>query len=168
MEKRHCEERSATEGSRTRRSNLPVRPTDCFVERISLRSIRSPRNDTKNNLVREYSIRNYLLFPLLPSYFILVLSSCASQQPPPGGPVDTTRPVVDSVMPHHRQINVPTNTKVWFRFARDVDQASFATAFTITPYLNGTPTFHWSGHNEVRVELPKLKDSTTYTVQLSR
>jgi len=114
-----------------------------------------------------FVIRKYL-FLLLPAYFILVLSSCASQQPPPGGPVDTTRPVIDTLMPHERQINVPTSTKIWFRFARDVDQASFATAFTITPYLNGTPTFHWSGHNEVTVDLPKLKDSTTYTVQLSR
>jgi hypothetical protein len=144
-----------------------VKPRDCFVERISLRSIRSPRNDVKNDLSGGFRIRNYL-FLLLPGYFLLVLSSCASQQPPPGGPVDTTRPAIDSVIPHHREINVPTNTKIWFQFKRDVDQASFATAFTITPYLNGTPTFHWSGHNEVRVDLPKLKDSTTYTAQLSR
>ncbi len=82
--------------------------------------------------------------------------------------MDTTRPAIDSVIPHQRELNVPTHTKLWFRFARDVDQAAFATAFTITPYLNGTPTFHWSGHNEVTVDLPKLKDSTTYTVQLSR
>ena len=123
-----------------------------------------------NDSIRSSSfvIRKYFLFLLFPSYFLLVLSSCASQQPPPGGPVDTTRPAIDSVLPPQRDINVPTNTKIWFQFKRDVDQASFATAFTITPYLNGTPTFHWSGHNEVRVDLPKLKDSTTYTVQLSR
>ncbi len=35
--------------------------------------------------------------------------------------------------------------------------------------MNGTPKFHWSGHDRVRVELPdSLRDSTTYTVQLSR
>ena len=108
------------------------------------------------------------LFIVHTSYLILILSSCASQQPPPGGPIDTTRPAIDSVIPHHRQINVSTSTYLWFHFQRDVDQPSFATAFTITPYLNGTPTFHWSGSNEVRVDLPTLKDSTTYTVELSR
>ncbi len=82
--------------------------------------------------------------------------------------MDTTRPAIDSVFPPHRHTNVPTSTILYFQFHRDVDEASFASAFTITPYLNGTPTFHWSGYREVRVVLPKLRDSTTYTVQLSR
>ena len=105
------------------------------------------------------------------SYFILALTlaSCASQQPPPGGPVDTTRPRIDSVMPHHRELNVPTDTKLYFQFDHDVDQSSFMTAFSMMPYLNGTPKFRWSGRNIVTVTPPThLKDSTTYTVQLTR
>jgi hypothetical protein len=83
--------------------------------------------------------------------------------------VDTTRPKLDSVWPQQRETNVPLKPRIFFQFDRDVDEATFATAFTITPYLNGTPKFHWSGHDRVRVELPdSLHDSTTYTVQLSR
>ncbi len=98
-----------------------------------------------------------------------IIASCASQQPPPGGPTDTTRPKIDTTMPHDRQLNVPRDAKIYFRFDRDVDRASFAQAFSIQPYLNGQVTYHWSGHDEVTVKLPeKLRDSTTYTVQLSR
>jgi hypothetical protein len=72
-------------------------------------------------------------------------------------------------MPQHRQLNVPTDTKLYFQFERDVDQSTFATAFSMTPYLNGTPKFRWSGRNAVTITpATKLKDSTTYTVQLTR
>ncbi|MDP4200909.1 MAG: Ig-like domain-containing protein [Bacteroidota bacterium] len=101
--------------------------------------------------------------------FVVLIASCASQQPPPGGPADTTRPKIDTTMPHNRQLNVPRDTRIYFRFDRDVDRASFAQAFSIQPYLTGQVTYHWSGHDEVTVKLPeKLRDSTTYTVQLSR
>src|ERR1035437_5524910 len=69
--------------------------------------------------------------------FVILLASCASQQPPPGGPADTTRPKIDTTMPHDRQLNVPKSTRIYFRFDRDVDRASFAQAFSIQPYLNG-------------------------------
>ncbi len=105
----------------------------------------------------------------VPVLAVLLLGSCASQQPPPGGPVDSTRPAIDSVLPRNRSTNVPTHTKLFFRFDRDVDQSSFMTAFSIMPYINGTPKYRWSGHREVTVELPEpLRDSTTYTVQLTR
>jgi len=115
--------------------------------------------------------RKYPRFILHTSNFILfaLLASCASQQPPPGGPVDKTPPAIDSVFPAHRAINVSENTRIYFHFARDIDKASFEQAFSITPYLIGTPKFHWSGHDEVYVVLPEhLRDSTTYCVQLSR
>ena len=107
-------------------------------------------------------------FLLLTSYLI-VLASCASQQPPPGGPIDTTRPKIDSIWPHERETNVALKPRIYFQFGQDIDESSFNQAFSITPYMNGTPKFHWSGHDRVRVELPdSLRDSTTYTVQLSR
>jgi len=146
----------------------PARPFDSLFSSVGRKN--SVQDNTARRTFsksRPHFLPNFILHA---SAFVLSfgLASCASQQPPPGGPVDSTRPRIDSVIPHHRETNVPTNTKIWFHFARDVDPATFATAFTITPYLTGTPTFHWSGHNEVRVDLPKLKDSTTYTVQLSR
>ncbi len=109
------------------------------------------------------------LFLILNSYCLIFLISCASQQPPPGGPSDTTRPKIDTAWPHQRETNVPRSPRLFFQFGQDIDEGTFATAFSITPYLNGTPKFHWSGHDRVRIELPdSLRDSTTYTVQLSR
>ena len=113
-------------------------------------------------------------YSLFTHYFPLVvlasmLASCAAQAPPPGGPVDTTHPRIDTTIPYNRQLNVSTDKRLFFGFDRDVDKQSFQQAFSITPYLSGTPKFHWSGHDEVSVELPeKLRDSTTYTVQLTR
>jgi hypothetical protein len=124
-----------------------------------------------NYEIKDAATRAFFRFIFHTSYFIfsVLLISCASQQPPPGGPVDKTPPAIDSVFPAHRAINVPENTRIYFHFARDVDKASFEQAFSITPYLIGTPKFHWSGHDEVYVVLPgHLRDSTTYSVQLSR
>jgi hypothetical protein len=119
--------------------------------------------------MRSSSFTSYFLLitcALLTTYLI---TGCASQQPPPGGPVDTTRPKIDSVIPHNRDLNVPRDTRLYFQFDRDVDQSSFMSAFSMMPYLNGTPKFHWKGRNIVRVELPdSLRDSTTYSVQLTR
>jgi hypothetical protein len=89
--------------------------------------------------------------------------------PPPGGPVDTTRPALVSSIPNNRELNIPTNTHISFQFDRDIDRASFIQAFSIQPYLNGIPKYRWLGNDQVRIDLPeRLRDSTTYTVQLSR
>jgi hypothetical protein len=94
---------------------------------------------------------------------------CASIQPPPGGPEDKTPAAVDTTTPYNRQLNVARNTKLYFRFDRPVDRASFIQALTITPYVNGVINYDWSGYDEVTVEFPEmLRDSTTYTVTLGR
>jgi hypothetical protein len=165
-----------SEAKRSDSGVLRSRRISCHCQRFfdSVRfrfaSPNSAQNDIQSlfgiplNKIRSSFLIPYLL--LLTSYFLI---SCASQQPPPGGSVDTTRPKLDSVWPQQRETNVPLKPRIFFQFDRDVDEATFATAFTITPYLNGTPKFHWSGHDRVRVELPdSLHDSTTYTVQLSR
>jgi hypothetical protein len=109
------------------------------------------------------------LKPVLPLLLLIFLASCAGQQPPTGGPSDTTHPKVDTSIPNDRQTNVPRDTKLYFQFDRDVDKSSFQQAFSISPYVNGALQFKWSGHDEVQVVLPEgLRDSTTYTVQLSR
>jgi hypothetical protein len=120
-----------------------------------------------NNKISYFLLLTSYLLPL--TSYLLLLTSCASQQPPPGGPVDTTRPKIDSAWPRERETNVPLKPRIFFQFGQDIDESTFDQAFSITPYLNGTPKFHWSGHDHVRVELPdSLRDSTTYTVQLSR
>lgn len=94
---------------------------------------------------------------------------CASIQPPPGGPEDKTPPAIDTTTPFNRQTNVATDTRLHFEFSTPLDKASFTQAFTITPYITGTPVFKWSGYDEVNVVLPgKLRPNTTYTVTLNR
>jgi hypothetical protein len=100
---------------------------------------------------------------------LLFVASCASIQPPPGGPEEKTPPAVDTTTPYNRQLNVSKDTKLYFRFDRPVDRASFIQAFSITPYVNGVVDYDWSGYDEVTVQLPELlRDSTTYTVTLGR
>ena len=111
------------------------------------------------------TLRRTFLFSLT----ALLLQACAAMAPPPGGPEEKTPPAIDTTTPYNRQINVPVNTHIMFRFDRDVDRASFIQAFSITPYLIGIPKYRWSGNDQVTVELSeRLRDSTTYTVQLSR
>src|ERR1041385_4786085 len=106
------------------------------------------------------------------SSFIIVgwiLGACAAQKPPPGGPEDKTTPQIDTTIPHTGSTNVPTNTRILFGFDRDVDRATFQQAVSVTPYTTGQLKFHWSGYDQVSIEFPeRLRDSTTYTVQLTR
>ena len=140
----------------------------------------------KNNfsLLRSYFVRISRSFSPLTSYFLLLTSSprsclllftsltlisCAGQQPPTGGPADTTHPKIDTTFPRDRQTNVSRNARLYFQFDRDVDKTSFQQALSISPYINGALKFDWSGHNEVWVGFSEpLRDSTTYTVSLAR
>jgi hypothetical protein len=126
---------------------------------------------TSDNCSRPHKIKwmqSIALFVICHLSLILVIG-CAAQKPPPGGPEDKTPPTIDTTIPHTGQTNVPTNTRVEFRFDRDVDRASFQQAVSVTPYITGTLRFHWSGYDQVNIEFPeRLRDSTTYTVQLTR
>ena len=163
-----------SEAKRSDSGVLRSRRISCNSKRFldSVRFRFASPNSAQNDIRSLFGISlNTIRSFLHPSYFILalMLASCASQQPPPGGPVDTTRPHIDSAWPHERETNVPLKPRIFFQFGRDVDEGTFATALTITPYMIGTPKFHWSGHDEVHIELPdSLRDSTTYSVQLSR
>src|SRR5437870_10038779 len=105
----------------------------------------------------------------LPVLFFLFLAGCASVQPPPGGPEDKTPPTLDTVMPHHRQLNVPRDTKLHFIFRQNIDRSSFMSALSVTPYLSGPVKYSWSGYDEVVVTLPEqLRENTTYVVSVSK
>lgn len=107
----------------------------------------------------------YVLYVLSASFFI----SCASIQPPPGGPEDKTPPEIIGISPEPRSINVDRDTRLRFIFSTPLDRASFQSALTITPYVNGRLEYDWSGYDEVTVILPEpLKENTTYSVSLSR
>jgi hypothetical protein len=100
---------------------------------------------------------------------VLCLASCASIQPPPGGPEDKTPPEIIEISPAPRSINVPRDTRLRFIFSTPLERATFQSAFNITPYVNGRIEYDWSGYDEVTVILPELlRENTTYSVSLSR
>ena len=73
------------------------------------------------------------------------------------------------ISPEPRSINVPRDTRIRFIFSTPLDRASFQSAFSITPYVNGRIEYDWSGYDEVTVILPELlRENTTYSVSLSR
>lgn len=99
----------------------------------------------------------------------LFLIGCASIQPPPGGPEDKTPPMLDTVMPHQRELNVQRDSKIHFFFKRNIDRNSFTSSLSITPYLNGVVKYKWSGYDEVTITLPEqMRENTTYVVTLSK
>lgn len=99
----------------------------------------------------------------------ITIVSCASIQPPPGGPEDKTPPEIIEISPAPRSINVPRDTRLRFIFSTPLERATFQSAFNITPYVNGRIEYDWSGYDEVTVILPELlRENTTYSVSLSR
>ena len=105
----------------------------------------------------------------IPALLLLGFIGCASIQPPPGGPEDKTPPVLDTVMPHQRQLNVQRDTKLHFIFKKNIDRTSFMSSLSITPYLSGVVKYKWSGYDEVTVILPEqLRENTTYVVSLTK
>jgi len=103
------------------------------------------------------------------SLLFLSLIGCASIQPPPGGPQDKTPPMLDTIMPHQRQLNVLRDTKLHFIFKRNIDRGSFMSALSVTPYLSGTVKYNWSGYDEVTVVLPEqLRENTTYVISVTK
>jgi hypothetical protein len=117
------------------------------------------------------SARRYDLWALFALCFLSAsfFISCASIQPPPGGPEDKTPPEIIGISPEPRSINVARDTHLRFIFSTPLDRASFQSALTITPYVNGRVEYDWSGYDEVTVILPeRLRENTTYSVSLSR
>ncbi|MEP7235751.1 MAG: Ig-like domain-containing protein, partial [Ignavibacteriota bacterium] len=101
--------------------------------------------------------------------FLIGLFGCASIQPPPGGPEDKTPPSLDTMMPHHRELNVQRDTKLHFIFKNNIDRSAFMSSLSITPYLSGVVKYDWSGYDEVSVTLPEqLRENTTYVVSLGK
>lgn len=106
---------------------------------------------------------------LLSLAYLLLLTSCASIKPPPGGDEDKSPPQIDTTMPSAGMTNVSRKTNIHFEFAHNIDRSSFMQAITITPYMQGVVKYDWSGYDEVDIELPdSLRENTTYVVTLSR
>ncbi|MGE5401167.1 MAG: Ig-like domain-containing protein, partial [Ignavibacteriales bacterium] len=100
-----------------------------------------------------------ILISALPAVFL----SCANQLPPGGGPIDYTPPEIVSVYPESGTINFKDD-HFEVTFSKYVDRRSAQDAIFISPPVEGTLEYDWSGKT-LRVDFPsKLKDSVTYIV----
>lgn len=103
---------------------------------------------------------------LVPATMLICIGiqSCANQQPPQGGPVDQTTPEILSTYPAGNTRNF-TGKYISLKFDRYVDQRSLEESVFISPYI-GSLEFDWSG-KEVKIKFSqKLRDSTTYVVNI--
>lgn len=95
----------------------------------------------------------------------LGLAGCANQMAPPGGIVDRIPPGVVATNPANGTVNF-RNNEIELEFSEYVDKRSVQDAVFISPAVDGTPEFDWSGRS-VKIKLPgKLKDSVTYLVTI--
>jgi len=99
---------------------------------------------------------------------LVVLSACARQAPPPGGPEDRTPPKILSTTPEQNAVRVSLSTRPQFIFSEKIDRLSFEQAFFVspTPPIDEKIRFRWHG-KQVEVIFPdSLMAPRTYVVTI--
>ncbi len=97
----------------------------------------------------------------------MIFSSCANQQPPPGGPEDKTPPGITKVTPRDSTVNFSGN-KLSFEFDEYVNRRSFEEAFFISPTPASSPKFDWTGKSVDVIFDSGFDLNKTYSVTISR
>ncbi len=95
---------------------------------------------------------------------VLLLSSCAGQKPPEGGPVDTVPPVIISTYPRQYATQF-RDSRILLEFDKYVDHRSVEGSVFISPTV-GPLEFDWSGR-EVEIRFSdSLRPGRTYVVNV--
>ena len=95
----------------------------------------------------------------------LCLAACANPMPPTGGPADDVPPDIRLIEPADQATSVTADELV-IEFTEYIDQGSFSRALSITPGFETPPDISWRGRTAT-VRFPaRLRDNTTYIVQL--
>jgi len=99
---------------------------------------------------------------------VLILSACARQLPPPGGPEDRTPPRILSATPEQNATRVALSTRPRFVFSEQIDHQSFVQAFFVSPPLqNEKPLrFRWHGKEVEAIFPDSLHAARTYVINL--
>lgn len=93
----------------------------------------------------------------------LLLTSCASQLPPGGGEVDKIPPEIIDVYPTSGSVDY-LNNYFEITFSEYVDKRSVQEAIFISPPLEKSLKYDWSGRSLTVFIQDTLKTNTTYTV----
>jgi len=96
--------------------------------------------------------------------FALLIWGCANQQPPDGGPIDTTPPRIIAVYPDSNTLRY-NDQQIRLEFEHYVDERSFEESIFISPYINDLE-FDWSGTEVTITFAEKLRENTTYVMNI--
>lgn len=95
--------------------------------------------------------------------WIVIISSCANQGMPTGGPRDTIPPILISTQPDYRALNY-NNNEVRFTFNEYVVTDQIADILVVSPPLEKRPTVRTRSKTLIVQFNEELKDSTTYSL----
>ncbi|MGA7720799.1 MAG: Ig-like domain-containing protein [Ignavibacteriaceae bacterium] len=102
-------------------------------------------------------IREYLIIILQG----MILTGCANQLPPSGGPVDLVPPKILKAYPETGATNFPDNY-MELNFSKYIDKQTLKSSLFISPAVEGDLDFDWTG-TSVKITFPKkLKKNITY------
>ncbi len=101
------------------------------------------------------------------SIIVILLYSCASIKPPPGGSVDETPPTIIAVIPLSGTANLTSN-KIVLKFSEYMDENSFKNNIQVYPRLSKPLAWKFKG-DEIILTLPDSLDmEKTYIIYLNR
>ncbi len=95
--------------------------------------------------------------------WIVIISSCANQGMPTGGPKDSLPPVLIETSPAFRALNFDGD-KVKFTFDEYVISDAISEMLVVSPPLEKKPTIRTKGKSLIIQFNEELKDSTTYSL----
>lgn len=111
-------------------------------------------------------MRHVLIISILSFYVLLIVSSCASQQPVTGGPKDTIPPTLLSTNPPNKSINF-TGRKIILTFSENIKENQLNSKLIVTPD-NQNKFETLIRKNSISLEFEKpFEDSTTYTLNFN-
>ena len=114
------------------------------------------------NTIKNICLQNYLF-----ALAILIIYSCASIKPPPGGPIDETPPEIISVNPTSGTSSLISNT-INVKISEYMDESSFKNNIKIYPRFDSLLEFKFKG-DQIILALPDSLDSEkTYIIYLNR
>ncbi|HED37512.1 MAG TPA: hypothetical protein ENI76_04605, partial [Ignavibacteria bacterium] len=95
----------------------------------------------------------------------IIISGCANQLPPNGGPIDKTPPKIIKIYPTDGTIHFKDD-HFKLLFSKYIQRRTLKNAVFISPAINGNLKFDWTGKS-VNVYFPeKLKKNITYVVTI--
>ena len=95
--------------------------------------------------------------------WIVIISSCANQGMPTGGPKDSIPPVLIETSPEYRALNFDGN-KVQFTFNEYIIPDDVSEMLVVSPPLEKRPTIRTKGKSLIIQFNEDLKDSATYSL----